>query len=347
MSHPLDNAIIFGSNGMGEVIQMTPLVAALKSPTLVVKECHLPIFNRLGWDVRTINSDEHLKGKSINLSQGVADDLGIHHRPWIAPIIRNGVSVMGVPVPAVEVNRRMKQHLSLTEKKMAEYGIEGSVSMHVSRVTPPSKERTLTIASSGEELRTVPLHVIIGLVKRLEGWKVNIVSKVAPLEIISANEGRNEIKFCYPSAMRASEFEATLATVQSSHAVVAADCGWAYAAIASGIKTFILQSHALFETLVPRDYWGLAEPVGPTKGLSCDRQCSAQKILAAMPEGATRPYPEFEDYRHMTPDWKAKYYIDGYPKTLACWGSTRPPCMDYDESTIDQLARQVLDALKP
>jgi len=352
MNHPLDNAVIFGSHGMGEVIQLTPLIAALKSPTLIVKDWHLPIFDRLGWDVRTLSSGNYQPGRRVNISHVDAAELGLYDRPCIAPIMREGVFIDGELssnlVPGVR--GRCERHLSLTEKLMSEYEIVGSTSMHVSRVADPTRDRTLTIASSGEELRTVPPHVITGLVSRLDGWNVNIISRLSPTdvaEIMAANGGRNEITVCYPASLHPKEFEAVLATVQRSHVVVATDCGWAYASLASGIKTLILQSHVLFETLVPRSYWGLGEPVGPMKKLSCDRQCSAQRLLAAMPPEAPRPFPEFEDYRHMTPDWKARYYISGYPRTLACWGTVNPPCMDYDEATLARLATQVLDAPQP
>jgi hypothetical protein len=349
MGHPLDNAVIFGSPGMGEVIQITSLIAALKSPTLVVKDWHLPIFDRLGWDVRTLSAGEYQPGRKVNLSRATADALGLDHRPCIAPIVRVLIDGELAPTLVPGVMGRCPRHLSLTEKLMSEYGIEGSPILHVSRIADPRRQ-TLTIASSGEELRTVPTHVIAGLVSRLCGWDIHIISSLDPseiAEITAVNDGRNEINFCYPASLHPREFESALATVQRSHVVVATDCGWAYAAMASGIKTYILQSHVLFETLVPKVYWGLAEPVGPMTKLTCDRQCSAQRLLAAMPPGVSRPYAEFEDYRHMTPDWKARYYISGYPRTLACWGTRNPPCMDYDSGTIDHLARQVLDAPPP
>lgn len=352
MNHPLDNAVIFGSPGMGEVIHITPLIAALRSPTLVVKEWHVPIFDRLGWDVRTLSGGRYTPGRKVELTRAEADELGLGDRPCVAPIMRGGVFIDGEVTPAwvPGVMGRCPRHCSLVDKLMTEYGIEGPTDMHVSRIARPDHCPTLTIASSGEALRTVPPHVILGLLRRISGWRVNIISAVNPAEIEAANGGRNEVKACYPASLSPSEFEATLATVQRSHVVVATDCGWAYAALASGIKTYILQSHVLFETLVPRAYWGpngLAEPVGPMDKLSCDRQCSAQRLLAAMPPGTTRPYAEFEDYRHMTPDWRDRYYISGYPRTLACWGTINPPCMDYDEATLDRLAAQVLDALQP
>jgi hypothetical protein len=355
MNHPLDNAIIFGSLGMGEVIQITPLIAALRSPTLVVKDWHVPVFDRLGWDVRTLSPGNYRPGRTIELTRADADTLGLDHRPCIAPLVRGGVFIDGEPAPTLVpgVMGRCPRHLSLSEKTLAEYGVEGSAGMHVSRIAHPDRCRTLTIASSGEELRTVPPHVILGLVRRISGWQINIIGSINPSEIAeieAVNGGRNEITVRYPASLTPGEFEAVLATVQRSHVVVATDCGWAYAALASGIKTYILQSHVLFETLVPRAYWGphgLAEPVGPMSKLSCDRQCSAQRLLAAMPPGVARPYAEFEDYRHMTPDWRDRYYISGYPRTLACWGTINPPCMDYDEATLDRLATQVLDAPQP
>lgn len=352
MSHPLDNAVIFGSPGMGEVIHITPLIAALRSPTLVVKEWHVPIFDRLGWDVRTLSPGNYRPGRTIELTRADADALGLDHRPCIAPLVRGGVFIDGEPAPTLVpgVMGRCPRHLSLTEKMLTEYGIEGPTDMHVSRIARPDHCPTLTIASSGEALRTVPPHVILGLLRRISGWRVNIISAVNPSEIEAANGGRNEVKACYPASLTPSEFEATLATVQRSHVVVAADCGWAWVSLASGIKTLIIESRDLLETLVPKNYWsphGLAVILPSPKKLSCDRQCSAQRLLAAMPPGVARPYEEFEDYRHMTPEWKDRHYISGYPRTLACWGTINPPCMDYDEATLDRLAAQVLDALQP
>jgi hypothetical protein len=181
-------------------------------------------------------------------------------------------------------------------------------------------------------------------VERLSDWKINIVSRLSQLEkedVEKSNSRRNELIFCYPSSLKAEEFHKTLSRVQSSNVVVAADCGWAYAAMASGIKTFNMHSRALFESVVPKIYWGgVGELVDPIKDPSCDRQCSAQRLIAAMPPDSPRPFHEFESFSQMTPEWKANHYNRGYPKTLACWGSS-PACLDYDNDAIEGLVDKI------
>jgi hypothetical protein len=161
-------------------------------------------------------------------------------------------------------------------------------------------------------------------------------------DVEKSNSRRNELIFCYPSSLKAEEFHKTLSRVQSSNVVVAADCGWAYAAMASGIKTFNMHSRALFESVVPKIYWGgVGELVDPIKDPSCDRQCSAQRLIAAMPPNSPRPFHEFENFSQMTPEWRTNCYNRDYPSTLACWGSYNPPCLNHDNEAIERLTDQI------
>ena len=343
----LDNAIFFGSAGMGEVVHATPLLRQISGATLVVREWHRPIFDRIpDLNVEVYPEDTVFRRAEAILPRSFADRIGLDSRPAFSTHMRNGVFI-GEDKPKLwvsGVDGGVPPHQPLSGKMMRRYGLDpkqdSDLAFEVSRIGV-SKPRVLTLASSGEILRTIPFPVIRELVRRLLGWKIQIISVLSTeqkAELLEANLGRNDLFFMYPSGFTASAFAETLTAVQNSSVVVSTENGWSNCAVASGIKTIILQSHVLFESLIPRHHWSHTSPF-VRSDLSCDRQCSAQRILAPNPV-YPRPQIEWENYSALTPDWVSRIYCNPeahYPTTLACWDNRNPSCMSYTTEEIERL----------
>lgn len=369
-----ERLIVFGSPGVGEVIHHTPLHRCLARDydlTLVLHEWQEPALRRLPGlpmivttaTVAEMNIGRTEKGRVLRVSPSLMKRLGIPDARWIAPCAHGGLMSNDNPVEphrgvdeevpnGLARNGRGREHATFSEKLCQTYGYAVEAPDDLRFVTTPDwalngscREThcpTIAVVNSAEPLRRLPQHVMESLVKRFTGVRFVFVGyegeyDASALESCSVESG-NVFKSLLSYRLIASMMEEGLMAIHFSDVVVGPDCGWSYVGAATGAKVVILQSRAIYESLVPECH---RESVVPFQMVApmCDRMCDAQRFLeaAAAKGDRMRPIDEWEDKSRMTPEWKERIYNGSYPRSLACYYSLYPDCLDYRAEEIDRL----------